>query len=93
MRNALTALLSLLILSSASAQEFKPAGRIEKERYVYGLPVTVKKGSKFSKLNLVPGGWQLWIVEANGGRPFLFGDRDQPNPTIQEKARACTRLH
>lgn len=93
MRHAPTALLSLLLLSSASAQEFKPAGRIEKERYVYGLPVTVKKGSRFSKLNLVPGGWQLWIVEVNGARPFLFGDRDQPNPTIVDKARSCTRVH
>ena len=81
------------ISASASAQEFKPAGRIEKERYVYGLPVLVKKGSKFSKLNLVPGGWQLWIVEVNGARPFLFGDRDQPNPTIVDKARSCTRVH
>jgi hypothetical protein len=29
----------------------------------------------------------------NGARPFQFGDMDQPNPTILEKARACTRVH
>jgi hypothetical protein len=82
--------LSLLLVS---AQEFKEARLVEKERYVYGLPVSVKKGSRFSKLNLVPGGWELWIVEANGARPFQFGDMDQPNPTIVQKAQACTRLH
>ena len=85
------ALIPLLV--AVHPQEFKPAAPIEKERYVYGLPVTAKKGSRFSKLNLVPGGWELWVVEVNGARPFQFGDMDQPNPTILEKARACTRVH
>jgi len=91
--NVRAVLLLFLLGSPALSQEFKPAAPIAKERYIYGMPVSVKKGSRFSKLNLVPGGWELWIVEANGARPFQFGDNDQPNPTILEKARACTRFH
>src|SRR5688572_734887 len=89
------AVLPLLLLVSlpVRAQEFKTASPIEKERYTYGLPVTAKKDSRFRKLNLVPGGWELWVVEVNGARPFQFGDMDQPNPTIVEKAQQSTRVH
>ena len=85
--------LSVLLCLSVSAQEFKPPSLIEKERYTFGLPVTAKKGSRFAKLNLVPSGWELWVVEVNGARPFQFGDADQPNPTILEKAQQSTRVH
>jgi len=89
------AVIPLLVLFAVSshAQEFKPAAPIEKERYTYGLPVTAKKDSRFRKLNLVPGGWELWVVEVDGARPFQFGDMDQPNPTIVEKAQQSTRVH
>ncbi len=90
MMKILTALMLPVFLG---AQEFKDARLIDKERYIYGMPVSAKKGSRLAKLNLVPGGWELWVVEANGARPFQFGDMDQPNPTILEKARACTRVH
>jgi hypothetical protein len=86
-------LIALLLALPATAQEFKPAAAIEKERYTYGLPVTAKKDSRFRKLNLVPGGWELWLVEVNGARPFQFADADQPNPTILEKAQQSTRVH
>src|SRR5262245_31578608 len=92
-RHPLSALLVLLSALPAPAQEFKEADLIEKERYTFGMPVTAKKGSRFSKLNLVPSGWELWVVAVNGTRIEQFGDMDMPKPPIVEKARACTKVH
>jgi hypothetical protein len=93
MKAAAAGMLALLILPPAFAQEFKPAGLIEKERYVFGLPVGARKGSRFAKLNLVPSGWELWVVAVNGTKVEQFGDTDMAKPVIVEKARACTEIH
>jgi len=93
MTSRAAALLILLLPVSASAQEFKKPVLIQKERYVFGIPVEAKKGSKFAKLNLVPGGWELWVVAANDYRVQQVGDNDAKKAVTVAKARDCTQFH
>lgn len=88
-------LLALLILASspAGAQEFKKPVLIERERYVYGLPVQVKPGSRLSKLSLIPGGCEVWVVAVNGTHVEQVSDMDLRKPTTIQKARASTAIH
>ncbi|HTF57516.1 MAG TPA: hypothetical protein VK661_09810, partial [Planctomycetota bacterium] len=93
MTSRAAALLLLLLPVPASAQEFKKPVLIPKERYVFGLPIEAKRGSKFAKLNLVPQGWELWLVAANDWRVQQVGDTDMKKPATISKARDSTQIH
>jgi hypothetical protein len=91
---ALPFFVALLIFAApAGAQEFKKPVLVERERYVFGLQVQPLPGSRFSKLNLVPGGWELWLVAVNGAHIEQVSDADLRKPATIQKARASTEIH
>jgi hypothetical protein len=84
----------LVLVSSASAQEFKRAARVPRERYVFGLPVVkVKEGSRFAALKLLPGGWDCFIVAVNRAPIPGVTDFDGPEPDVRQKVQDCTKIH
>jgi len=88
-------LLALMILAStpAGAQEFKKPVLIERERYVFGLGIQVRPGSRLSRLNLIPGGCEVWVVAVNGTKVEQVSDMDLRKPGTIQKARASTAIH